>query len=736
MLSLIIMTLFIQSSLYSQFLLQKKADKLYNDMEYASAMEYYKDLIRKDFSNESNMKKLADCYFRISDFSSAEQCYFLLNENKSESLSENELLNYFQVLKYNKNYSSANKVLDLMESKGICALIVKNHRANTNYLFELKKDSAYCSIINLEDLNTEYSEFSPVQTEDGKQIVFSSNRKNTFIRNKTSGWDNSYFIDVYTSTKKDSIHFENPKKINKEVISDYHDGPISFSPDENTIYLTRSNFIKRNSKKRTLNVVNLKLCVIYKGKDGKYSIIENFPYNSENYSLGHATLTSDGKRLYFVSDMPGGYGQTDIYYSDNNNGAWSKPVNLGPNINTEGRELFPYISDEGILYFSSDGRAGLGGLDIYYTDHTQNMSSEPENLGYPLNSTYDDFGLTLNTNHKSGYISSNRIGGKGKDDIYYFVFNKPVSKCTLKGVVLDISTKNVISGIKVLLMDGSMKVIDSAYTDNQGSYQLKIMSPSKNYNLSIKESENYVESTLTLKDIQSDEENYRNIELYPKYSIKFIVSDFETNNPIDSVNLSIIDKISNQNLNYFTNAQGVLSIELKNKKSGDEIDLLVKFEKKGFLTEENDFKAKLSTSTLLEFNEKLSTNMKDLERAAELNPIYFDLGVWEIRPDAAKELDKIVKIMLDNPEIVIELSSHTDCRSSRNYNMILSEKRAKASAAYLVSKGIQKSRIVGKGYGESKLINHCECEDQTIMPCSEENHQVNRRTEFKVLRLK
>lgn len=731
----ILIALVFQQLVSAQALMQRKADQLYNELAYASAAEYYKDLTKDKYASETNLRKLSDCYFKIYDFKNAETFYKKLVEKYPSTVTETDLINYLQVLKYNEKYSEAKKALDLLEQKRKDNLISKNHHDHQNYFQELKEDSSSYRITDLDALNTEYSEFSPVQLNKSKQFIFASNRRNTSARNKTFAWDDSYFIDVYSSIKKDSIHFEEIRTINKDVTTLYHDGPVSFSPDENTLYLTRSNVIKRKVEKGTVNVVNLKLYIIKKDKDGKLSAPENFPYNSDDYSLGHATITSDGKRMYFVSDMPGGYGQTDLYYSEFVNGKWEKPVNLGPAINTEGREMFPYVYEDGTLFFSTDGRAGLGGLDLYFTVPSIDMYYEPQSLGYPLNSHFDDFGLSLNHDLRSGYISSNRENGKGKDDIYYFISKDPIIGVTLSGTVYDELTMSVIPNSKVYLLDANKKIIDSTKANDKGFYTFKISDPSKKYFLTANGGPKYYERTIPVKELKAGE-NKQDIDLYPKYKLICTVTDLKTGKPIEGVKAVFTDNSTKATKDYKTNNEGIFSDQIKDKKPDDLVDLWVKFEKEGYITVERNFKVTLGENTIIELKEKLQKLEigTDIAKVVEVNPIYFDLAKWNIRPDAAKELDKIVKAMLANPTMVIELGSHTDCRSSAAYNMTLSDKRAKSSAAYIISKGIAKERIYGKGYGESKLINKCECEGKKVVPCSEDEHQANRRTEFIIVK--
>jgi outer membrane protein OmpA-like peptidoglycan-associated protein len=719
------------TTINGQSLFQKKADQMYNELSYLAAVDYYKSLVKTDTPAEINMRRLAECYYKLYDFVKAEEAYKNLNTKFASTITENDLINYLQCLKYNQKYEDVKTVLTQIEKKRKDNIITKNHSKKKNYVKELKEDSAAYKVTNVEALNTGYAEFSPVFFNKNQAMLFASNRRNNSGRNKTFSWDDSYFIDVYTSEKKDSLKFESTMPMAKTVTSLYHDGPASLSADEKTVYLTKSNIVAKKIKGVLVNVINLKLYILTKDKNGKLSEPVSFPYNSDDYSLGHATVTKDGKRMYFVSDMPGGLGQTDLYLSENVNGQWQKPENLGQAINTEGREMFPYVHEDGTLFFSTDGRAGLGGLDLYFTVPAMDAYFEPQSLGYPINSNYDDFGFALNEDLKTGYFSSNRTGGKGKDDIYFFRSKEPLMIVTLSGIVFDESNKETIPNSWVYLLDNNKLVIDSTKVNAKAEYIFTINDPSKDYFVGAKEKIKYYDRLIPVGKLAVGD-NKKNISLYPKYKMMCNVTDAKTAAPIGGVKTTFIDLANNNPKTYFTDNSGNFTDIILGKKPGDKLKFTIKYEKEGYITVEKNYDITLKINTVIELKEKLQKLEigTDIAKVIQINPIYFDLAKWNIRPDAAKELDKIVKVMQENPTMTIELGSHTDCRSSKAYNMSLSGKRAKSSAAYIVSKGVDKNRIVGKGYGESKLINGCECEGKVQSTCSEEEHQANRRTEF------
>lgn len=714
-------------------LFEKKAEKLYDELSFASAVEYYEALNKRKIPTENNTRSLAECYYKLYDFKNAETAYKNLNTRFSNEINEIDLINYFQCSKYNENYTEADKTLNLISKKRTENIIYNNHKKNSSYYTDLKKDSTNYKIINVKSVNSEYSEFSPIllKNKNDNEMIYASNRRNTSVKNKTFSWDDSYFMDLYSSQKKDSLLFISTKPMEKKVVGKFHDGPISISNDEKTIYLTKSNVLLKKKSGRSLSVINLKLYIIKRGLDGKLNEPENFPYNSDEYSLGHGVVSKDGNRLYFVSDMPGGFGQTDLYYSDNENGKWSEPKNLGPEINSEGREMFPYIHEDGTLFYSTDGKAGLGGLDLYFTTPISNTFSDPKNLGYPINTHYDDFGFSLNKDIKTGYFSSNRNGGEGKDDIYFFRSKKNLIGSLLKGFLFDLSNKEIVPNVKLYLLDTNKIVLDSIITNEKGEYNFTTINSSQEYILTTVILPKYYKENILINNLKTGE-NTLNIGLNPKYKLICTVNDAQTKDIISHVKVILIDQSNQNSKNYETDSSGTFIDFLKDKKIGDLIEFTIKYEKQSFITIEKKYNFRLEVNTIVQIKEELQKLEigTDIAKIIQINPIYFDLAKSNIRADAAKELDKIVKVMQQNPSMTIELGSHTDCRSSKAYNLSLSDKRAKSSAAYIISKGIAKNRIVGKGYGESILINGCECEGTVKSSCSEIEHQANRRTEF------
>ena len=386
-------------------------------------------------------------------------------------------------------------------------------------------------------------------------------------------------------------------------------------------------------------VNNLQMFRASIGADGKWTEKEKLPFNHVEYSIGHPALNHDDTKLYFVSDMPGGYGQADIYVVNiNEDGSFSEPRNLGPRINTEGREMFPYIGKDNILYFSSDGHDGYGKLDVFASMIFDTTVSIPLSLEEPVNSIEDDFAFIIDDEKDRGFFSSNRDEGKGDDDIYSFLADPGLHIHCGQAITVNVKSEDTgepVAGATIELRDAAGAVMESVTAGPDGSYTFA--------------------STLC--------------------DMPYVV--FATN--------------------------------------------------KGFLNAEQAVRTlnDIDQSALIV---NLNLPAQFVSNKVNINTIYFDFDKFNIRKDAAKELDKVVQVMNEYPELLIEAGSHTDSRGKDKYNMKLSEKRAKATVDYIVSKGIDASRITYQGYGETQLVNECSNDKK----CSDEEHQLNRRTEFNI----
>ncbi|MDO8999850.1 MAG: OmpA family protein [Bacteroidota bacterium] len=719
--------------LKSQSNKEKIADKYFANLEYLPASKMYEELAKSKHAKIKYYVRAGESNLNIGNYSKAQKYYE--NAYANTGMSDKDFYNYYQVLKYNSNYNKASEVFSKI-SNDQYKLIRSNINRKNFAIEELKKDSGNYSLKRL-TINSEENDFCSYLLNN--QMYFLSSRRNTSFVGRKYGWDNSYYLDVYmgdiegTDVKKCQVVKEGLK-------TKAHEGPICFTDDGNIQFITRDNLVNNKLKKSSENQVNLKI-LVRKKENNNWGAWFEFPFNSNEYSCGHPAVSGDGNTLYFVSDMPGSFGLTDIWVSHYKNNNWSKPENLGKSVNSEGREMFPHLFNNEVLFYSSDGKVGLGGLDIFYTMPTGNDYFEAQNLGYPINSQFDDFGFLAKTTTQ-GYFASNR--GETKDDIYSFESINPIIGGSINLVVKDNITKKYIPNTKIVLIAENSKSIYKGVTDDKGEIRFNVLDD-KGYKIAANK-DGYKEGIEIIKGgglkvlINSKKEVFIESMIF---GLIGSISDAENALPIDGVKVTITDGFNQtQPLTFTTDKEGGFKHTYKDKKIGDELSYVIKLEKEGYLTKIQPVDMVIKKDGYIVLNDYLNNKMckmklgTDIGKAVDLKPIYFDLDKSTVRMDAKLELDKIVQLLKQNPEIVIELSSHTDCRGTATRNLALSDRRAKASAGYIISKGISQSRIYGKGYGESKLINDCKCENMINIPCSEEQHAQNRRTEFKITKIK
>lgn len=708
------------------------ANKLYDAKSYSEAIPKYEKVIKKDSNNVVVLAKLGDCYRFTNNSKGQVLCYGKLVDKGNADAAQK--LYYGQALMALGRYEDAKRTLEGYTTDERGSKFAKAISSIQNFS---KNSDAYR--VDTVSFNSKENDFSPAYFAQGK-LVFTSSRSKTQWINKKHGWTGNNYYAIYSTEKGSDGKYLKPTKFMRDLESKYNDGPICFSQDKTTVYFTRntSGGKKGLSKDGTykLKVLEAKLNI-----DG-FEKVNELSFNSLDYNCAHPTVSSDGKTLYFTSDMPGGFGGLDIWYvKSEGEGKWSAPVNMGEKLNSKGNEMFPYISFNGVLYFSSNGHEGLGGLDIFEAKiKADGTVGRIYNMGVPVNSASDDFGIILSEDMRSGYISSNRKNGNMDDDIYSLNILREVKR-----------GKDVI--IKTVEKDNESTVVpyakvkynnDSVTTNDKGEFTLFIEEDTQ-YNLTAT-ADKYFETKDSLNTKMSDKDEFTKtipMEKDPDLSLLAFVLDAKSNQSIDGVKISIKDNSTGTDFdNATTSSTGEYRKSLKGKKIGDKLNFKITLEKDGYLTKTLNFEHNISKPGEVRLNELLNMTIGkievggDLAKMIDMKPIYFDLGKSKIRPDAAVELDKVVKIMKEYPGMTVELGSHTDCRSSAASNMKLSTARAKASATYIASKGIPRTRITGKGFGETKLLNGCACEGKLQSNCSEDDHAKNRRTEFIITKLK
>lgn len=630
---------------YSQVKKEKQADESFDRMAYANAIELYENLVSKGYINTTILQKVGDSYYFNGKLPLANQWYTTLFEGdyKDKNIADLPSEYYYrfaQTLRSVEDYKKSQVYMDnfttLEQSDSRTTLYNKDrdylsHIENHPDLYELKPLS----------FNSEYSDYGGTML--GNDLVFTSARA-TAIPGESNihNWTNESYTSLYRTIASPQGYSE-PERFSLTLDSQVNDATAVFTQDGKTIYFTRNN--SKNNGKSKQNKQHTSMLKIYKAvkqQDGQWGQVEELPINSDNFNTAHPALTPDNKWLYFVSDRPESVGESDLYrVALHADGGYGQVENLGLDINTSGRESFPFISSDYQLYFSSNGHPGLGGLDVFEAKiHPDGHLSSIINMGKPINSPMDDFGFSFDPKQKKGLVSSNRTGGVGADDIYLIT----EKSCTqiIEGKVYDKRTKEVLSNATVIISDGLYQNSDTIQTNDTGYYKSSILSCGHKYRIKAE---------------------------HPSYNTVEVVFNSDHTPGVKTMDIGLEGE--------------VIPVEV------------------------ND----------------------DLFKTLNLAPIYFDFDRSDIRYDASIELMKVVELMKKYPSLKVDIRAHTDSKGKDAYNLSLSERRAQSTMLWMIEQGIAPSRLSGRGYGETRLLNKC----SNGIRCSDAEHQENRRSEFIVI---
>ncbi len=621
----------------------------YNDFSYISTIKVLERIAAEGYEKPDLFQKLGNAYYFNNKMEEASKWYGKLIKTDS-NLDSEYYWRYAQALKGAGNYEESDKWMTRFNKSNPQDLRSRAFVSKVDYLEAIESVSRTdIDIVNL-DLNTELSDFGA--TEYKGEFIFASNRSG----GKIYRWNNQPYLDLFKAIKNDKNSYEDIKKFNESINTEYHESTAAYTPDDEYMFFTRNNFYKKRYKEDSKKTNRLQLFRAQKNDLGLWSKIRRIHFNSSEYSVAHPSINASGNLLFFASDMPGTLGESDIYVTDlNADGTLGEPINLGELINTQGRESFPFINKKGDLYYSSNGYPGLGGLDIFVIRDFENKFRSNsknyvvENLGKPINSVSDDFGYYENLTTKEAFFTSDREGGKGSDDIYTFIIKKPKPCVQLvSGIVKDKKTGELLPNATVVLLDNTGKELTTVTSDINAAFSFENLGCDQNY---------IVRATKT--DYIGDEKL------------------FTTPKQTQDLKLELL-----------------LEPDVQEIKVGD-----------------------------------------DLAKVLDIPIIYFDFDKYNIRTDAEYELQKVLAVMREYPTMIIDIRSHTDCRAPQAYNKKLSDNRAKSTRQYLISKGISSDRLTAMGYGESELVNNCACEPTNKSDCSEEEHQLNRRSEFIIIKM-
>lgn len=697
----------------------EKANDAFERFQYARAIELYGKVLENG-DNPEAAEKLAHCYRLTQQYRIAEQWYAKVVDMPGVA-PENRLY-YAQMLLCSEKRDAADRQAQLFleNNPGDPRGLALRQAVRDMELF-YKNESRFD--VRAAPFNTpEAAEFAPAWYADG--VVFSSDRAGAGDR-RDAGSGRS-FTGLYFA-KQGTAQAE---VLRGEVNGTYHDAAACFTADGQRMFFTRNN---RNKGRDDVLFLSLHAASL---SGGKWRLDGSFPYNSKEFSTGYPALSRDGETLVFASDRPGSAGGFDLYVCKKTGGAWSEPRNLGGVINTPGAELWPFLTDEGHLVFASDGHPGIGGLDLFVARYENGAWQKPRNLGFPLNSPFDDFSMIAKGDLSEGWLSSNRNNENGTDDIYFFKQNKPANELTVQ--VVDQLTRIPLPGVAVEVRDLNTGDVLTGTTNAQGQCVVPVQ-PNRAYEASgVKNGIATTVRRVEAGKLQPGEKLFAELEHNdPRFTLRGQSLDGKTKTGVPGVLVRLTNLKTMQVDSAESDATGMFTFQL-----AQNTDYQLVGEKDDYFTTVGTATTKgLNRTTTLYVKLFLSIDVIELDKAIvieegssiggfKFNPILYDYDKHNIRPDAAKELDKIVQILQLNPAIEIELRSHTDSRGKDDYNQALSQRRAEAAVDYIVRKGIAGSRITAKGFGETQLRNRC----TDGVECSERDHQANRRTEFVVLK--
>jgi outer membrane protein OmpA-like peptidoglycan-associated protein/tetratricopeptide (TPR) repeat protein len=615
---IILILSFVALSINAQNKNTKKADKLYSRLEYVKAAKAYQKLEKKGKADDYVYKQLGECFYNIFNPEQASNYYAkaIASEQDTEIY-----YNYAQMLKAQAKYEEASKQMQKFASKSPNDQRTIEYKKDPNYVTKLLNQAKRFEV-EKSQINSESPDFGALL--NGKEVYFASGRGT----GKKYGWNNQSYNDVYKAFLNEDGTVTAPMPV-AELNSKYHDGPVSVTHDGKTMYFASESFKEKMFKKdKKMNNKMGQVALFKAMKNGdKWENIESLPFNNKEYSVGSPSISKDGKTLYFASNMPGGKGGVDIWKVSVNGGSYGKPENLGDQVNTPADENFPFITDDHkTLYFSSKGKPGLGGYDVFALDLAKNSIS---NIGQPVNTKSDDFAFTFNQDKNIGFLSSNR-----ENDTDHIYLLKPICGVDAMIAVKDAKTNSPIAQAKVVILDDKKNIVGTEMTDVNGMVSSNL---------------------LCNKD----------------YSVQVSKNDYNS---------------------------GVFTIA---KSNGPKAEI---------------------TAAL----QPIEVIIKPDE--VVLNEIYFEYNKSNITQEGAFELDKLVGVMNKYPEMIILVESHTDNRGADDYNQKLSDKRAKSTVQYVISKGINAARITGEGKGETTPIVNCG------ENCTEEEHAKNRRSKFNIVK--
>lgn len=736
----------------------KTAEKAYRHYDYQTAIKQYEDVVKRDPNNGEALFNLANSYRLNFETMEAERWFGKAVENYDDPVAK---LYYAQMLLTNGKYRQAEEWFGKYAAVATSGEDARRAYEFARFSKKLAEEGIQPTDYTVEKVpfNSEKLDFSPVMRKDN-ELVFASNRAAVVKSRIEDPWTNDNFVDLFSVNVNADGTYGQPKGLPFGINTKFHEGPAAFTENGKVIYFTRNDYFKGKrgfdkSKNTRLQIFRSALT------EEEWQDPVSININSSEYSNCHPTLSSDGKMMIFASDRPGGFGDMDLYVTYWKDTAWTEPKNLGNAINTSGSEVFPFVGEDGYLYFSSNFHVGFGGLDIFRARWKNDSWRDPVNLGTPVNSSRDDFGLIANKTMTDGYFSSNRAGSSTQDDIYHFTVDRNV---TLTGVVVNCITQQPIEGADVSIRYGGEE-LQTTLSDMDGRFTFFV--PYGRTYIVEAFKDGYLKNenctgvqTVNTEDVETKVEISVSLPIQEGYPgpvqlVRGKVVNAMYGNPIPDAEVKLINRCTGADMvvksgpdgsysfilpqecdyilvadkdRFFPNSVGVTTINKPDDKP-IEADIPLAFRDPLLSGDGTGVPGeKLPDGTFLPSGQSGTYGEIKLGTIIELFNVYFDLDKYNIRQDAVPYLEDLVVLLKNNPDMKGEISAHTDSRASYDYNITLSNNRAKSVREYLVSRGINADRLTAQGYGETQLKNKC-ADD---VRCTEEEHQRNRRVEFKV----
>ena len=686
------------------------ADRRFDDFDFFKAIPLYLKYLKRNPSDQEARENLAYSYRMIKDYANAESWYGQVC--KARTVAPENRLYYAEALIGNGKHEKAIPQLELYLEQRDWDIVAKNMLESAQNQEQYYEDSTL-HYVRPSNINTAGPEFGPVIYKN--TVIFASPSDRAKV---VYNWTGDKFLDLWVAPYSGNYKLGDPVPLVGNVNSRYHEGGATFTPDGNEMYFTRNNYYRGKVRKDENRVVRLKA---YKAEliGGKWTNIQEFPFNSDEYSVGHPCMNTEGNIIYFVSDMPGGAGGTDIWMTKKKGEDWMDPVNMGDKINSPGDEMFPWISSNGVMYFSSNGKGGLGGLDIFRVTSMGTDLEQVENMGYPVNSHQDDFSLVVDERTGQGFFTSNRRGGEGDDDIY-----SVRQKQVVEGLVLDAENGEPIPDARVEAFN-ARGMVAVAFANDEGRFKIGL-DRNGTYR-AVGDAEAYLESTITISTLSFDPKVpvealiklNRDMDCEAPFALEGVIktmADDSTFNESEDFSDATV-RVMPKEFTILPDENGQFALSLQ-----PEMDYDIRIEKPGYM----DRTTFVSTKGMDPGTLTMEAILAGLSEDTTMYKIFYDYDDSRIRSYAYKELDKVIDYMNRNPEVKIRLVSHADARGTTYYNDRLSKDRTLAAYEYLRMEGIDKDRLELVWVGERKPANDC----GDGMPCSEEDYQVNRRTDI------